>query len=225
MRKSILIILALLILTACTEAPKERTMKINITTLATQGLEGDLQKGVSAAYAALIGEDLLVAGGCNFPDKLGFEGGKKVFYDAILHFDKNQNQWQTIGKLPEAAAYGVSVAIPDGYLWIGGQTATNSLASCHKVQYSKEKGLTLTDFPALPEPLDNFAGASVGSKVFVAGGNASGKASNKVFYIDTATDKQWKQLADFPGEARVQPVLAAIEKENDTLLYVLGCFF
>ena len=58
-----------------------------------------------------------------------------MFYDAILHFDKNQNQWQTIGKLPEAAAYGVSVAIPDGYLWIGGQTATNSLATCHKVQY------------------------------------------------------------------------------------------
>ena len=112
-------------------------MKINITTLATQGLEGDLQKGVSAAYAALIGEDLLVAGGCNFPDKLGFEGGKKVFYEAILHFDKNRNQWQAIGKLPEAAAYGVSVAIPDGYLWIGGQTATNSLATCYKVQYSK----------------------------------------------------------------------------------------
>ena len=225
MRKSILIILALLILTACTEAPKERTMKINITTLATQGLEGDLQKGVSAAYAALIGEDLLVAGGCNFPDKLGFEGGKKVFYEAILHFDKNQNQWQTIGKLPEAAAYGVSVAIPDGYLWIGGQTATNSLANCYKVQYSKEKALTLNSFPALPEPLDNFSGASVGSKVFVAGGNAFGKASNKVFYINTATDKEWKQLPDFPGDARVQPVLAAIEKDNDTLLYVLGGFF
>ena len=201
-------------------------MKINITTLATQGLEGDLQKGVSAAYAALIGEDLLVAGGCNFPDKLGFEGGKKVFYEAILHFDKSKNQWQTIGKLPEAAAYGVSVAIPDGYLWIGGQTATNSLATCHKVQYSKEKGLTLTDFLALPEPLDNFAGASVGSKVFVAGGNASGKASNKVFYIDAATDKQWKQLPDFPGEARVQPVLAAIEKARNVearrLLFALN---
>jgi len=148
-----------------------------------------------------------------------------VFYDEILHFNKTQNQWQTIGKLPEAAAYGVSVAIPDGYLWIGGQTATNSLANCYKVQYSKEKALTLNSFPALPEPLDNFSGASVGSKVFVAGGNASGKASNKVFYINTATDKEWKQLPDFPGDARVQPVLAAIEKDNDTLLYVLGGFF
>ena len=221
-RLSLIFLLALI---SCTETQKEQSMKINITALTTQGLEGDLQKGVSAAYAALIDDNLLVAGGCNFPDKLGFEGGKKVFYDEILHFNKTQNQWQTIGKLPEAAAYGVSVAIPDGYLWIGGQTATNSLANCYKVQYSKEKALTLNSFPALPEPLDNFSGASVGSKVFVAGGNASGKASNKVFYINTATDKEWKQLPDFPGDARVQPVLAAIEKDNDTLLYVLGGFF
>ena len=220
-----LALIFLLALTSCTETQKEQSMKIDITTLTTQGLEGDLQKGVSAAYAALIDDNLLVAGGCNFPDKLGFEGGKKVFYDEILLFNKTQNQWQTIGKLPEAAAYGVSVAIPDGYLWIGGQTATNSLAKCYKVQYSKEKALTLNSFPALPEPLDNFSGASVGSKVFVAGGNASGKASNKVFYINTATDKEWKQLPDFPGDARVQPVLAAIEKDNDTLLYVLGGFF
>lgn len=220
-----LALIFLLALTSCTETQKEQSMKMNITTLTTQGLEGDLQKGVSAAYAALIDDNLLVAGGCNFPDKLGFEGGKKVFYEAILHFDKNQNQWQTIGKLPEAAAYGASVAIPDGYLWIGGQAATHSLATCYKVQYTKEKGLNLTDFPSLPEPLDNFAGTSIGSKVFVAGGNASGKPSNKVFYINTATDKEWKQLPDFPGDARVQPVLAAIEKDNDTLLYVLGGFF
>ena len=220
-----LALIFLLALTSCTETQKEQSMKIDITTLTTQGLEGDLQKGVSAVYAALIDDNLLVAGGCNFPDKLGFEGGKKVFYDEILLFNKTQNQWQTIGKLPEAAAYGVSVAIPDGYLWIGGQTATNSLANCYKVQYSKEKALTLNSFPALPEPLDNFSGASIGSKVFVAGGNASGKASNKVFYINTATDKEWKQLPDFPGDARVQPVLAAIEKDNDTLLYVLGGFF
>ena len=221
-RLSLIFLLALI---SCTETQKEQSMKMNITALTTQGLEGDLQKGVSATYAALIDDNLLVAGGCNFPDKLGFEGGKKVFYDEILLFNKTQNQWQTIGKLPEAAAYGVSVAIPDGYLWIGGQTATNSLANCYKVQYTKEKGLTLTDFPALPEPLDNFAGTSVGSKVFVAGGNASGKASNKVFYINAATDKEWKHLPDFPGDARVQPVLAAIEKDNDTLLYVLGGFF
>ena len=212
-------------LASCTETQKQQSMKINVKELSTEGLEGNLQKGVSAAYAAVLEGELLLAGGCNFPDKLGFEGGKKVFYDEIVHFDKATNAWQTIGKLPQAAAYGVSVAIPNGYLWIGGQTATNSLADCYKVAFSKEKGVTLTPFPALPEAIDNFAGTSVGSKVFVAGGSASGKASNKVYYIDAANDKEWQQLPDFPGDARVQPVLAAIERENDTLLYVLGGFF
>ena len=223
--KSALFVLSLIILTACTETQKEQPMKINITTLTTQGLEGDLQKGVSASYAALLNGELLVAGGCNFPDKLGFEGGKKVFYDEILHFNKTQNQWQTVGKLPEAAAYGVSVAIPAGYLWIGGQTATHSLANCYKVQYSKEKGITLTSFPSLPQPLDNFAGASIGSKVFVAGGSALGKPSNKLYYIDTATDKEWHRLPDFPEEPSVQPVLVAMEQEGDTHLFLLGGFF
>ncbi|GJH40773.1 mutarotase [Capnocytophaga sp. HP1101] len=213
----------LLIFTSCTQ--KQQPMKIDITELTTQGLEGNLQKGVSASYAALFSGELFVAGGCNFPDKLGFEGGKKVFYDDILHFDTAKNTWQTVGKLPEAAAYGVSVAIPDGYLWIGGQTATSSLPNCYKVQYTKEKGLTLTGFPTLPEPIDNFAGTSVGTKVFVAGGSASGKPSNKVYYIDIATDTEWHRLPDFLGVARVQPVVVAVERENDTFLYMLGGFF
>ena len=61
--KSVLFVLSLIILTACTETQKEQPMKINITTLTTQGLEGDLQKGVSASYAALLNGELLVAGG------------------------------------------------------------------------------------------------------------------------------------------------------------------
>ena len=63
-RLSLIFLLALI---SCTETQKEQSMKMNITALTTQGLEGDLQKGISAAYAALIGEDLLVAGGLQFP--------------------------------------------------------------------------------------------------------------------------------------------------------------
>ena len=122
---------------------------------------------------------------------------------------------------PRSCCLWGSVAIPNGYLWIGGQTATHSLVICHKVQYTKEKGLTLTDFPALLEPLDNFAATSIGSKVFVAGGNASGKPSNKIYYIDTATDKEWHCLTDFPETASVQPVVAAVAHESDTHLYLL----
>ena len=94
-------------LASCTESQKQQSMEINVKELGTEGLEGNLQKGVSAAYAAVLNGELLVAGGCNFPDKLGFEGGKKVFYDEIVHFDTAANTWKTVGKLQQAAAYGV----------------------------------------------------------------------------------------------------------------------
>ena len=77
----------------------------------------------------------------------------------------------------------------------------------------------------MSEPLDNFAGASIGSKVFVAGGSASGKPSNKVYYIDTATDKEWHRLPDFPEEPSVQPVLVAMEQEGDTHLILVRRLF
>ena len=44
-------------------------MKINWSKLSTEGLMGDLSKGISAAYAALIDGKLIVAGGANFPGK------------------------------------------------------------------------------------------------------------------------------------------------------------
>ena len=51
------------------ETSKNNTMKINWSKLSTEGLMGDLSKGISAAYAALIDGKLIVAGGANFPGK------------------------------------------------------------------------------------------------------------------------------------------------------------
>ena len=42
-----------------------------------------LPKGVSAPFAGFIGDWLVVAGGCNFPDIPASEGGKKVYYPGI----------------------------------------------------------------------------------------------------------------------------------------------
>lgn len=36
-------------------------------------------KGVSALYAGVIDGNLLIAGGCNFPDTPAADGGKKSF--------------------------------------------------------------------------------------------------------------------------------------------------
>ena len=200
-------------------------MEIALTPLPTTGLSGNLEKGVSASYAALINEKLMVAGGANFPDKLGFEGGSKAFYDEILLFDTVQNSWKIIGKLPQPSAYGVSVPLSTGALWVGGNTATQSLSTCYKVSLSEPDSVKLTPFPALPATMDNFAGCALGDLVFVGGGIKNGKPSNSLYGIDSENDTAWTKLPDFPGTPRVQPVMAVLAIDNKEYVYLLGGFF
>ena len=83
-------------------------MTINWQKLTSEGITGDLQKGVSATYSAFLNGKLVVAGGANFPGKLGFEGGSKAYYDVILALDTTEGKtWKIVGKLPKASAYGV----------------------------------------------------------------------------------------------------------------------
>lgn len=42
-------------------------MELKLNQLSVDGLTEHLDKGVSASYAALIGNKLIVAGGANFP--------------------------------------------------------------------------------------------------------------------------------------------------------------
>lgn len=204
---------------------KEREMEINWSQLPVNGLNGDLQKGVSASYAALIDTKLIVAGGANFPDKFGFEGGSKAFYDEILQFDPEQGKWNIIGHLPQPGAYGVSVSLPEGMLWIGGNTPTESLSTCYKVLISENQKFEIQPFVRLPVTMDNFSGCAVDNRVFVGGGNVEGKPSNKFYSIHAGTDSAWTALPDFPGLPRVQPVMVAIQKEKKQYIYLLGGFF
>ena len=91
--KSRVLLLMLLAITAisCNQSKSDINnsthMEIKWTELSTEGLQDNLAKGISASFAALIEGKLIVGGEANFPDKLGFEGGSKAFYDEILLYD------------------------------------------------------------------------------------------------------------------------------------------
>lgn len=207
------------------ENKNSEDMKTEWVKLSEKGLQGDLGKGVSAAFAATINGKIIVAGGANFPDKLGFEGGAKAFYDEILMYDEVAEEWQIVGKLPVETAYGASVALSDGALWIGGNNADSAFKTCYHVSLNSDNEVVLKDFPSLPVTMDNFYGCSINDLVFAAGGNVSGKPSNSIYYINAKTDSEWLKLTDFPGIPRVQPVIAPIEKDGDILIYLLGGFY
>ncbi len=202
---------------------KTSDMKITFTELPSKGLEGNLFKGVSAAYAAL-GDDgqIIYAGGANFPDKLGFEGGTKAYYDEIMLFDSEVNQWKIIGKLSYPVAYGVSINIGEKTLWLGGNNASEIFTNAYAISYSDT--LKIETFPSLPVKMDNFAGCSIHNMVFVGGGNQNGKPSNDVYFIDVKKDKEWTKLTAYPGLPRVQLIMTALETSNDVEVYILGGF-
>lgn len=213
------------IIISCTNKHENNNMKLIHTQLPTSGLSDDLQKGVSAAYAALIDDKLIVAGGCNFPDKPPYEGGAKIYYDEILMIDTNNPQsWSVIGKLPETSAYGVSIQLNNSALWIAGNSATESFKDVFRVSLQNEN-IVLDSLPQLPATFDNFAGCAINDLVFVGGGNENGKPSNSLYCIRLNSDSAWAKLPDFPGEPRVQPVMTAFDIDGKEYLYLLGGFF
>lgn len=183
--------------------------------------------GVSACYAGQIGDYLVVAGGCNFPEA----GKPKKYYAGVYaaRIDRATLQWRLVGFLPEAAAYGATVASGDSLLFIGGNNTEHALAAVYSVRLnSAGTDVLINRLADLPATADNMAVALAGNDIFVVGGNQNGKPSNAVLRyklgansVNQATNSTSAVNLRIPGAPRVQPVAAAY----NTRLYVWGGFY
>lgn len=183
--------------------------------------------GVSACYAGQIGDYLVVAGGCNFPEA----GKPKKYYAGVYaaRIDRATLQWRLVGFLPEAAAYGATVACGDSLLFIGGNNTDHALSAVYSVRLnSAGTDVSINRLADLPATSDNMAVALAGNDVFVVGGNQNGKPSADVLRYklganSVAQGSNTVSSAELriPGAPRVQPVAAAYNNR----LYVWGGFY
>lgn len=176
--------------------------------------------GVSACYAGQIGDYLVVAGGCNFPEA----GKPKKYYAGVYaaRMDRATLQWRLVGFLPEPAAYGATVACGDSLLFLGGNNTDHALAAVYSVRLnSAGTEVSINRLADLPATADNMAVALVGNDVFVVGGNQNGKPSADVLRYKLGASTVSSANLRIPGAPRVQPVAAAF---NDKL-YVWGGFY
>ncbi len=181
--------------------------------------------GVAAPFAGVSGGALIVAGGANFPDKMPWEGGKKIWHDTVWLLDKPDGAWREAGKLPRALAYGVAVSVPGAVLCIGGSDAERHYAEVLSLVWQDGKLEAKTEaVPGpVPVPLANAAGAvDENENVYVACGSTEPgekRASNRVFCAGwRAKVVQWRELQPLPAEPRILPVAAA---RGDTF-YLFG---
>lgn len=126
-------------------------------------------RGVAGVFSGFVGNELIIAGGANFPDKMPWEGGKKNWERTLYHAytDTMDFQWGIITDfLPAAIAYGVSIQLAEGLLCIGGCDMKRCFDDVFLIY--KEGGVFKIsyDWPSLPVPLANATGALLNNKIF-----------------------------------------------------------
>ncbi len=170
--------------------------------------------GVAGPFAGVSGDVLLVGGGANFPDKMPWEGGKKVWHDEVYALASATGAWKRVGKLPHPLAYGVSVTTPSGVVCIGGSDADRHYSDVFRLNY-RQGIFSVQPLPSLPMSIANGAGALVGETIYLAGGSEKPgelSALKQCFALDLAKiNPAWQTLPPFPGKARILPVAAAGE--------------
>ncbi len=154
---------------------------------------------VSGHYAAWQMGGLSTYGGCNFPDVPCADGGQKVYYPK---------------------AYGASVQVPRGTVFLGGMDATASLSDCTFLSATDGSS---TPIASLPKPLDNFAATYHDGMLWVAGGQTNGVPNRDVYslpYPGNATT--WALAATLPDECRLQPCIAVQNTATGYALFIFG---
>ncbi len=225
------LILLVILLTGCNRpTSKPNNIMINWSKLPDlPGMADTASLGVSAPFAGISNGKLVVAGGCNFPDKPVTEGGVKKYYSDIFTLDLSDKnaQWKKAGNLPLPVAYGASVTTPEGVVCIGGNNSTDFLADVHLLSTSDNDGsVHICRLTSLPVPMDNLSATYTDHTVYVAGGNENKSPGNSIFAmkLDKNLDGDWEKLPDIPGPARVQPVLAAQKSADGIRIYLAGGF-
>ena len=175
--------------------------------------------GVSAAFAGILKGQVVRIGGCNFPEEPLAPQSKKRYYQGIYVLQEGDT-WQRVGDMAAPIAYGGSATIPNGVVLVGGVTPEGATNAVWLLQ-RKGRHTVCKALPSLPFPIDNTAACAVDHRVYVAGGNVAGVPSRVLLMLDVRHPEEgWQRLADFPGNPRVQPVLAAAQGK----LYLWGGF-
>ena len=202
----------------------------------TPQLDSAYAKGVSGHIAGEPRPGLLVmAGGCNFPDRPARKGGAKRYYSEIyvgeyagevLRACETKDSevdiwWMLIGHLPQPTAYAAFQRYDDKLIVAGGQSAAGDLRDAYMIQLSDSLGVEIIPLPSLPEPRSGMASALIGNVLYLIGGRVHGKLSNAVLSLDLSRpQKEWREETPYPHSPFLKLVATTNLGEYSTPSYV-----
>lgn len=169
--------------------------------------------GRSGHFSGFLGRDLIVAGGCNFPEVPAARGGTKRFYADVWRLrgvgdcNGTAGRWEVCRvTLPEPVAYGAAVGTDSALYLVGGANASGALRHFGRL-FDRGGRLVYEALEPLPVGIDNGGAALLDSVIYVTAGNQPGSACG--LYAYDLRRPGWHRLTDYPNRRRLQPVVAA----------------
>ena len=211
----------------------------------TPQLDSAYAKGVSGHIAGeLLPGQLVIAGGCNFPDRPAREGGAKRYYSEIYLADyldamyaaceakasELDMGWKLVGHLPQPTAYAALQQYFGQLIVAGGQSEAGELRDAYIMELSDSLGVEIIPLPSLPEPRSGMASALIGDVLYLIGGRVNGKLSNTVLSLDLRRpQKEWREETPYPHSPFLKLVAMRNLDESNTssggpYLGVMGSF-
>lgn len=178
--------------------------------------------GFASPFTGLLNGQLAVAGGANFPQKLPWEGGSKVWHASIHLLSSPNGTWKTVGHLSRPLAYGCSFPVNEGILCVGGSDSTQHHARTFLLTLRSDGTPTETDWPSLPTPLANAAGVRIQTTLYLVGGHTAPDQPPLATLLSldlTHPELGWKPLPALPGRGRI---LASAGHHNGWLYVASG---
>jgi len=182
------------------------------------------QPGLAGAITGLIGDELLIAGGSNFPDALPWLGGTKTYYNEMysLNLQDTAAGWRREqSKLPEPMAYAACVSVNNNIYCVGGENSDNITSRVLKISRANDQWLVgeQTNFPVA---VSNASISAIGDVIYVVGGLGNGQALSSFYAANTAENSlKWEKLPDIPV-AFSHAVVVSQWDEREQCIYVLG---
>lgn len=168
--------------------------------------EEGYEKGTSGAYGGLLGDRLIMGGGCNFPGVSNVDGGKKQYYSSF--YAVRDGKAVRIAQMPSPRGYGASVVDESGekLFFIGGTDDHLLYPAVFEVRIEDGEPVMERIEHGLPFGWAEGGAALDGHVLYLAGGwEEKGKPLTDVVSLDLLSGA-FERVATLPGgEGRIQP--------------------
>ena len=209
-------------------AQSKKVISIEWKTIAELPLFREQSKsiGVAGPVVGIINNKLIVAGGANFPDKMPWQGGKKIYYNNISIFNKEKEQVfqeKIQNSLTSNIAYAANCITPLGVVYAGGENELGLSDKVYLLQWDEaSNSMRQTKLPDLPVETTNGSLVCIDNTIYFLGGETLTNTTNQFYSLNLIKINQgWMTLPVLPKPLSNMVVVAQY-LDGQKQIYLMG---